>query len=328
MVALRIGNAKVDELMRGITWIDVPDGTFDAAVALAIIRAFYPNDRRPNPATAHDVYVSASWHSDDNFSARAVCSYLAQQGFRIIGDSMDQKGFGAGDRVEQIISSCGAFVGIVPFRGEERAIAGEKPYKYFLKEIDFAAAQELPSVVIADTRIARADGQDERWLRMDTNSNILPEPVKRSLDGLWEIWQKPRKRHYVFCAMDLDSEDTRITGSVRQLIQLVTQLPTVVGNEVHEGNVENANAAVRKAVCDAFLVIADLTDDNVNTCIEAGMALAVGTNIEIMAFGKQRRPVFMLRERNMPTYEDELAQIGLIHKVTRPYRRRVINAEL
>jgi hypothetical protein len=36
----------------------------------------------------------------------------------------------------------------------------------------------------------------------------------------------------------------------------------------------------------------------------------------------------MLRERNMPTYRDRIEQIGLIHKLSRPYRRRVINAEL
>ena len=56
--------------------------------------------------------------------------------------------------------------------------------------------------------------------------------------------------------MDLASEDTRLTGPVRQLIQLITSMPTVVGDEVHEGNPESVNAAVRHAVCDALLVIA------------------------------------------------------------------------
>lgn len=128
--------------------------------------------------------------------------------------------------------------------------------------------------------------------------------------------------------MDLACEDIRLTGPVRQLIQLITAMPTVVGNEVHEGNPENVNAAVRRAVCDALLVIADLTDDNLNTCIEAGMALATGASLELLAAGPARRPPFMLRERNLPTYGDRLEQIGLIHKLSRPYRRRVINGEL
>jgi hypothetical protein len=329
VVALRMGNANVNQLMRGISWIDVPEGALNAEVAMAIIRSFYPSERRPNPSHAYDVYVSATWHGNDNASARAVCASVAQQGFRIIGDSTDQRGFGAGDRVERIISSCGAFIGIVPFRGEEKAVRGEKkPYNYFLKEIDIAAELELPSVIIADPRVSRIDGEDKHWLRMDTNAINLPEMVKGSLDELTGIWQEPRNRHYVFCAMDLDSEDKRITSPIRRVIELVTSMETKVGDEVHEGNRDNVNAAVRKAVCDAFLVIADLTDDNINTCIEAGMALAVGTNLELLAFGKQRRPPFMLRERNMPTYKDALDQIGLVHKISRPYRRRVLNAEL
>lgn len=328
MVALRMRNANVGDLMKGISWIDVPGNTLDVDTAQRILRALYPGENRPNPANSRDVYISGSWHQDDDASARATCSYLAKQGFRLIGDSPDQKGFGSGDRVQGIMASCGAFVAIVPYRGTETAVIGEKPYKYFLREMDFAADQGLPSIVIADPRIRRADGHDREWLRMETNATIVPDAVQCSLRSLWDKWRQPRRPHYVFCAMDLDSDDTRLTGPVRQLIQRITSMPTVVGSEVHEGNPENVNAAVRRAVCDAFLVIADLTEDNVNACIEAGMALAVGGNVELLAAGPQRRPPFMLRERNMPTYTDEVQQVGLVHRVSRPYRRRVINAEL
>jgi hypothetical protein len=327
VVALRMRKANVDKLMKGISWIDVPDNALDADTAQAILRALYPGENRPNPVNSRDVYVSASWHQDDNVSARATCAYLVEQGFRLIGDSPDQKGFGSGDRVQRIVNSCGAFVAIVPYRGTETAVTGQRPYKYFLQEIDFAAEQELPSVIIADPRIRRADGHDQHWLRMETNESIVPDPVQLPLRSLWDKWQQPRHPHYVFCAMDLDSEDTRFTGPVRQLIQRITSMPTIVGSEVHGGNSDNVNAAVRRAVCEAFLVIADLTEDNINACIEAGMALAVGTNVELLAAGPQRRPPFMLRERNMPTYTDKVRQIGLIHRISRAYRRRVINAE-
>jgi len=58
------------------------------------------------------------------------------------------------------------------------------------------------------------------------------------------------------------------------------------------------------------------------------MALAAGTNVEIVARGKPRRPPFMLRSLQLSTYEDDVDQLGLIHRIARPYRRRVINAEL
>lgn len=219
-----------------------------------------------------------------------------------MGLSKDQMGFGAGNRIEQIISSCGAFVGIIPFRGEGMAMASEGPYRYFLREVDLARRLGLPTLVIADPRVTPPEEEAGSWLPMQTEANTLPEVVGAPLQSLWDRWRASPHPHYVFCAMDLESADTRLTSQICQLIQRITSMPTKVGNEVHEGNAENVNAAVRRAVCQAFLVLADLTDDNLNTCIEAGMALASETNLELIASGAPRRPPFMLRERNMPTY--------------------------
>jgi hypothetical protein len=102
-------------------------------------------------------------------------------------------------------------------------------------------------------------------------------------------------------------------------------MPTIVGNEIHE---EPLQTAIIKKICNAFVVLADLTDDNLNTCIEAGMGLAARTNVELMTRGVPRRPPFMLRALQMPNYQDDLEQIGIAHKIIRPYRRRIINAEL
>jgi hypothetical protein len=51
-------------------------------------------------------------------------------------------------------------------------------------------------------------------------------------------------------------------------------------------------------------------------------------NVELMAAGKPRRPPFMLRTPQMPTYEDERQRLGILHRILHRYRRRVINAEL
>jgi hypothetical protein len=248
-----------------------------------------------------------------------------QQGFRLIGDAKDQKGFGTGDRVERIIASCGAFVGIVPFRGEEQANASENPYKYFIHEIDFAAACGLPSVIVADHRIQRADGPDNKWLRMETESMECPSAVETALQNLWEDWREPPKPQYIFCALDLSSDAARATGPIRHLIERVTGMPTIVGNEIHD---EPLHSAIVAKVRDAFLVLSDISDDNINACIEAGMGLAAGANVEIFSYGEQRRPPFMLRSLQMPTYKNDAEQVGIVHKIVRPYRRRVINAEL
>lgn len=242
-----------------------------------------------------------------------------------MGDSRDQSGFAEGKRVERIISSCGAFVGIIPFRGEEIAVAEKNPYKYFLREIDYAKQIGLPSVIIADPRVHRNDGLDAEWLRLETDSSAYTSSVISALEDLYDDWKMPPDPQYIFCAMDLDSDAVRATGPVRKLIERLTGMRTIVGNEINE---QPLNSAIMKKVCNAFVVLADITDDNVNACIEAGMGLAIGTNVLLISHGEPRRPPFMLRALQMPTYSDAVERIAILHKIMRPYRRRVINAEL
>jgi hypothetical protein len=325
VIVLRVGDANMQNLMRGLTWIDVPARGLDADIGLAIIKALYPGEKRPNPATSKDVYISCSWHQDDSAGSLRVCRQLARQGFRLIGDARDQHGFGTGDRVQSIISSCGAFVSIIPYRKVEVAVQGAAPYKYFLREIELANTIGLPSLVISDPRVRSANGSAQEWLPLGTDDKECTGEIVSAVSGLWEDWVKPPRPHHVFCALNLDSEEARPSSPIRHLVERITGMPTIVGDEIHE---QPLNSAIMRYICSAFLVIADLTDDNVNVCIEAGMALAAGANVELVARGQPRRPPFMLRSLQMPTYTDGLGQIGVLHRVLRRYRRRIINAEL
>jgi hypothetical protein len=326
VVALRVAKANPKDLMRGTTWIDLDQPQLDPNAALAIIRAFYPGEKLPNPSSARDVYISCSWQSADNSSGHAVCRVLTEQGFRMIGDAKDQAGFGNGNRVERIIASCGAFVGIVPFRGATEARADADPYKYFMREADFAARLGLPSVIVADPRITRADGPSDAWMRMDTDATECLGALEESLGALWERWVSPPEPQYIFYAVDLESSTAASGSPVRHIIERITGMPVVVGNEV-QGNA--LHLAIAQKISDAFLVLADISDDNVNACIEAGMGLAAGTNVRLIGRGKPRNPPFMLRGAGQfETYTDEVEQIGVLHKSLRPYRRRVINSEM
>ena len=325
VVALRVANSNVAALMKGTSWIDLATPRLDAPTALGIMGAYYPGEKLPNPATARDIYISASWREADNASARAVCRMLADLGFRLIGDAKDQHGFGA-DRVDRIIGSCGAFASIVPFRTEQRAKAtDDSPYKYFFREMDYAAKIDLPRVVIADPRVGREQGLDEAWIRMETNATKCPVEVESALKDLWEQWQSPPEPQFIFLAMDLDSSAARAGGPIRHVIERITGMPTIMGNEIHEAQIQ---FAIRDKIRRSFIVLADITDDNLNTCIEAGMGLALERNVEIIARGKPRRPPFMLRDLQLSTYEDEVELLGLVHKIARRYRRRILNTEL
>jgi hypothetical protein len=191
--------------------------------------------------------------------------------------------------------------------------------------MDLAERHGIPQVIVADPRVRREDGPDDHWLRMAMEDIACPIDVQDVLESLWDDWRDPPAPQYVFCALDLESEAARSGSPLRHLIERVTGMPTVVGDEIHE---DSLHAAIIRTIREAFLVLADITDDNLNTCIEAGMGLAAGTNVEIISHGSPRRPPFMLRSLQMPTYADDIERVGLLHRIVRPYRRRIINAEL
>lgn len=325
-VALRVGNAPIEPSMKNLTWIDIPKPELDAKSAYKILHALYP-DTAVDPSRARDIYISCTWHKEDGTSARTVSNYLVKEhNFRLIGDARDQKAFDPKVRMERIMSSCGAFIAILPFRDKtEAASASEGPYQYMLQEVDRARALKLPSIIIADPRVRRTDAPDNDWLRMETSAQECPPEVTERISRLHEDWAEPRTPHYVFCALDLDKDEESYTPLLR-VIERVTGMEAIIKVDdapVHE--------CITRKLKEAVLVVADITDDNVNRCVEAGIAHAAGVKVELVARGERRKLPFMLRAMTPQldkTYKDEVEQIGVFHRIVRPYRRRVINSEL
>src|SRR3954454_24253018 len=85
--------------------------------------------------------------------------------------------------------------------------------------------------------------------------------------------------------------------NVRQLIELVTGMPTIVGTDIQARDLQSA---IMQEIGRAFVVIADISGEgrdrfNLDVCIEAGMAIAAGANLKLMAAGDPRSPPCMLR---------------------------------
>lgn len=331
VIALRVDGAPVDSLIRGLSWIDVASGPLDLKTAAAIMRAIYPGDRHQDPRTSRDVYVSASWRAEDNFSAMAVCRQLRQEGLRLIGDSKDQKGFRA-DRIRTLVESCGALVCVLPFRdGDATATSGSGAYKYFMREIEFALQAGLPTVLVADDRVS-VDMKNISASRvvMRHDETVCPPAVVEALAHLAANWRSPPKPSHIFMSLALESPHAAPTHPVRELVERVTGMRTVVGQDVREAPIDQG---ILDSICGAHLVIGDLvapqeTTFNLDVCIEIGMARASGVSYELFARGPQRRPPFMLGRPQMQAYASDLELLGKVHRVARDYRRRQINAEI
>jgi hypothetical protein len=71
-----------------------------------------------------------------------------------------------------------------------------------------------------------------------------------------------------------------------------------------------------------------ISEDNLNTCIEAGIARGAGTRFHLAARTPRRRPPFMFRDQQVWHYANDIELLGRIHRIAYPYRRRVLNWEL
>jgi hypothetical protein len=166
---------------------------------------------------------------------------------------------------------------------------------------------------------------------MDTSESECPKDVQGAIEDLWEQWVRPPRPHYIFLATDLESPSAVRNSNIREIIERITGMPTVVGNEV---NGPDLQAAIARTIKDALLVIADLSGPsegtfNVNCCIEAGIATVYDVDVALVAKGKPRSPPFMLRRTGqLSTYDNDIEQLGVIHRIVRQYRRRVLNVEL
>jgi hypothetical protein len=323
ILPVRLDRAPGKKLIKGVSWLDVPESRFSPETASGILRGLYHRKNLPDPSNSRDIFVSASWQTD-NKSALAVSRYLLAQGFRLIGDAKDQDKYDI-ERIKRIMRTCGAFVAIVPFRDQQDASATERPYKYFLQETDAAESLDLPIVVVADPRIKRIDGDDSHWLRLPTDQAELSQVVTRSLDLLWDDWESPALGNHVFLALSQEAEQSPRTSALRQVIESVTGMHTILGSKLQG---QEQAGEIQRYVTTAALVVADITDDNVNVCVEVGMAKAAERPYELISEGEPRSGPFMIRGPNIAFYDNPLGQLGALHKVVRNHRRRILNVEL
>jgi hypothetical protein len=155
---------------------------------------------------------------------------------------------------------------------------------------------------------------------MDTQAAQCPSNVQNAIEELWDKWVHPPHLHYIFLAIDLALTCSGRNSDLRELIERITGMPTIVGNEIREPDLQSA---IMQSLQEAFLVIADISGAaegtfNVDGCIEAGMAIASETNLALVARGKPRSPPFTLRHAGqLTTYADEVEQLGAIHCIVR-----------
>jgi hypothetical protein len=149
--------------------------------------------------------------------------------------------------------------------------------------------------------------------------------VQNALATLVEEWKQPEEPHYSFYGTDFAESRRGLNQIVRHLLERVTAMPCVVGDEIRDGQVQTQ---IRNRIAGAQFVVADISEENLNTCIEAGIARGAGRELYLVARGPRRQPAFMFRDLQVWHYADEVELLGLLQRIAYPHRRRVLNREL
>jgi hypothetical protein len=320
ILPIRIEACDPPPLLRTTKWIDVLDGSLNLDTAKDLLSAFYPDPGRLDART-RDIYVSRSWRPSEAGMWKFVCRKLDQAGFRLICDSKDQPHFGEGSRVRSIISSCGALAAILPDRGDG---ATSQP---ILEEIDIARDLGLPLLLVAEETVELPKDLAGLAIRLPATgfeNGSAVRSLEHQIEGLMEDWRPSSRPHYVFYSTKFKENAAR-NQKIMNLVERITAMPCLKGDDIPRAGIQQEITAM---IRNSFLTIADISGDNLNTCIEAGIVRGAGRPLYLVASGPRHSPPFMFRDQQVWYFEDDAGLVGAIHRIVYPFRRRVINREL
>lgn len=327
IIPIVIDECEIPGFYNNYKWIDCTGGLIPKSF-FEILAALYGSSE--NIREEKDVYVSYSWRKEEQELVNVVFRQLRRKQYRLIGDASNHSGYDEDDRIRRIMNTCGAFVGILPYRGESNTS------RYILDEIHKALECNLPGILIADSRVENLDNFTYPLLKIDI-SNEIDETVMLNHINLLKI-ERPKTPH-VFFATNLDRERQTINEYVRNLSGVVTATRCILGEDINKGNMQQQ---IINRIRSAYVMFADITGDEqcikcesegkvskdktyrFNTCIEAGIARGANTDLFIIAKEPRKAPPFMFRDIEVRHYSDDCTLLAIVHKILRGYRRSVL----
>ena len=327
IIPIVIDDCDLPGFFNNYKWIDYKQGLTPYAF-FGILAALYGSSE--NMREEKDVYVSYSWRKEEQNMVNAVFHQLKRKQFRLIGDAGNQTVYDEDDRIRRIMNTCGAYVGILPYRGESNTS------KYIIDEINKAQECGLPGVLFADARVENLDEFTYPLLKIENLDNIDETLILNHVNKL--TVKRPRTPH-VFFATNLDRRRLSINECIRNLSGVVTATRCILGEDINKGSLQQQ---IIDRIKSAYVMIADITGDEqcikceaegkvgkdkiyrFNTCIEAGIARGANTDLFIIAKEPRQAPPFMFRDIEVRHYADDCSLLAIVHKILRGYRRSVL----
>ena len=151
--------------------------------------------------------------------------------------------------------------------------------------------------------------------KSSSGRGILQEEIKK----IKEEWKDPGKnRHYIFFATDLDKNERR--EIIRDHIELITSMICKMAPDYKD----KLRETITESITYAYLVIADISENNPNTLIEAGIALGARKNLRMVvrksSTDKENEPPYMLNNTQIETYADDKELLQKVHRIAYEFR--------
>ena len=327
IIPIVIDDCNLPGFFNNYKWIDCKQG-LPPTTFFSILAALYGSSE--NMREEKDVYVSYSWRKEEQTLVNTVFRQLKRKQYRLIGDAGNQSVYDEDDRIRRIMNTCGAYVGILPYRGEANTS------RYILDEIRKAQECDLPGVLFADSRVENLEDFDYPLLKIGNCENIDDTLLLNHINRL--TVKRPKTPH-VFFATNLDRRRLSINELIRNLSGVVTATRCILGEDINKGSLQQQ---IIDRIKSAYVMIADITGDEqcikceaegkvgkdktyrFNTCIEAGIARGANTDLFIIAKEPRQAPPFMFRDIEVRHYADDCSLLAIVHKILRGYRRSVL----
>jgi TIR domain len=321
IIPIRIEDCELPDFLEGRKCIDAFDKKISTKFAFELLTALYYDNQALALENVSDLYISRSWRPREASLPDYVCKLLDKMGFRLIGDSEDQGEYDA-KRVQPIIKSCGGLVSIIPNRGNGT------PSKYILEEIDFAQEANLPFLIIAETGVDLPENIAQfafYMSSMDIDKKETAVILQQKIETIGDLGRKPSQPHYTFLATDIDHIYQQRNQIVKQVLQHITAMPCKIGEKIPT---KHLRETILEQISNAYLVIADITENNIDVCIEAGIAMGAGRELRLIAHSPHIKTPFTLSNYEVFYYDDDTELLSTIHMISSSLQRKVINSEL
>ncbi|MEM7424554.1 MAG: toll/interleukin-1 receptor domain-containing protein [Pseudomonadota bacterium] len=320
IVAMQLDEASVPKFLSNTPVIRAFN--FETEAAIAILQGLV-SDPAPTVSSRYDVYLARSWHQDEAHCADSVWREMSRRRYRAIGDAPNYPNFGSGDRVRRIIESCGGLVCVLPYR--KRNEANGFTSKWVLKEAQIAQSCERPVLLFAEEGVQVSP----ELVANCVGARVFPAPTGKDDQNLHEAfdlfdgrYSEPIAPAYSFLTGSFKT-DRDLLLRLKGMIERVTNMPCVLGERV---GAQSAAEAIVGRIRKSEFLIADVSEGNLNSLIESGVARGAGIPLHLVSAvpdSGELRTRFMFRDLEVAWYDSAIEKIGHVHRIARPYRRRV-----